>query len=150
MRFQGGLISLSNMTDNGGKRTGNNRTKDKTTVTKDEQKALEGIKFEQLSGIAEDVSNKIVEVMKDTDKVDQYTDLSIEEIKLLAKLHTIGTFTGDQIKMEFAEKYPRLKKSNNRKSLEGLEQMVIAKEQEKRKGITGWFDRNILGKKENQ
>jgi hypothetical protein len=122
--------------------------KGKLNINKEEKKALDGIKFEQLSGVVEDVSNKIVEVIKDRNKVIEFTDLSIDEIKDVLEVRVLGKAIDDDIMLEYGEEYPRAKRSNNGKGWQGLIDMVIAKVQESRGGIPGWFDRNILGKRD--
>jgi hypothetical protein len=112
-------------------------------LSKEDTEALGQLSLDfQHSAMTPDVSHKIVDALINPALIDQHTDLSMDEIRLLTICKTIGEYFNDEIKLGFVENYIRLKKSNNRTSLTRLEEMVIAKTQDAR----SWMDRNILSK----
>ena len=115
-------------------------------LTKEEKQALSTINFDQMMPGADDVSHKIVDMMKDPMLLLQYTNLSETQVKLFARCHAIGMHCDDDIKKDFLSVFAQLQKSCNRKSLERAEEMIIAREQRKQ-GIMSGFKDFIFGKK---
>lgn len=89
---------------------------------------LEGLEDVEIStGLDEDVRFKIVDILADRGLTDMFSDLSMEEIKLLVRLQGLAEAFDDDIKRKIVRFYLVLKCSKERLSRSKLEDMGTVK-----------------------
>jgi hypothetical protein len=97
-----------------------------TPLNDEEKKRLRELDFTNLSPGDVDFKNRIVGIFSNPDLLMQYSDLSIEETKLLCRGIAVAQYTGDRVRMNFCMNYIQMKVSKDRKGRGEAVQMVVA------------------------
>lgn len=91
-------------------------------IPKEVQEKLKNINFdsEEFENF-DDFRFKVLTILSSDKYIEQMTDLSMKEVKLLTQIYTLGKHCNDTVRMDIFDMYIRLKVSKDRKGRSAME-----------------------------